>query len=604
MYTLQELQKEAAKETAKAKVAANLAAKALLNAQKAAKVAEAAKQKLKEIKKTGTPLEIAKASAIVKNLASQAQTAKDKAEQAELIAKTAAERAKDAQKRYQDAKRSKSQVGRVMLVDGVFEGGGALGAAYAGALGALDDNNIWFARVAGASAGAITAALIAVGFTAPEIQWLMSSYPGRKEPLPRTLSALGIKEPIGFTDFLDFPKLENIDQATKRKDILWKVLNGTVIDYYGGRSLDIPTRKSIVDQILKKIFGVPYIGPGIAAIPNARKEIKKALEKGLAFLPEKTPHVKDFLAEIDNPAFRRQFADTLWDAIAKNIPSLRAETNLIFEAGLFEGAKFLKIFGELINKKVKGNKNANVQFKDLDIPLAVIAMDLKTKKMRVFSKKTDPDMLVVEAVRCSMSIPVVFQPYKPTTEKNEFVDGGLISNFPAWLFTEGGTKYWAEDEIDHGRPKIGFQLDDTLKGNGGGRTPAQLDKAIYDFFSKKIKDELAITIPSGSPDPITKRLIDEAQYFSTYWAPDLKKLLNTAGTTIIPVSQPEEAVRQRMLEGLMAGMTYYDVLIPLLGFHWLDFSINKNEKELKAMWGRAERATLDALKNGPEPLIS
>jgi len=493
---------------------------------------------------------------------------------------------------------------KIIRVDGVFEGGGALGAAYAGALKALHDNNIWFARVAGASAGAITAALIAVGFTAPEIQWLMSSYPGRKEPLPRSLSALGIKEPIAFTEFLDFPKLKNIDQATKRKEILWKVLNGTVIDYYGGRSLDIPTRKSVVDQISKKIFDLPFIGPGIAAIPNAKREIKKALEKALVFLPEKTPYVKDFLTEIDNPAFRRQFADTLWDAIAKNIPSLRAETNLIFEAGLFEGADFLKIFGELINKKVS-HTGEGVHFRDLKkISLAVIAMDLKTKKMRVFSKKTDPNMLVVEAVRCSMSIPVVFQPYKPTTEKNEFVDGGLISNFPAWLFTEGGTMFWEKDEINNARPKIGFQLDDTLKGNGGGRKTDQLNKAVYDFFSKKIKDELAITIPSGSPDPITKRLINEAQYFTRYWGPDVAKLLNTAGAMIIPVSQPEEAARQHMLEGLMAGMTYYDVLIPLLGFHWLDFSINKNEKELKAMWGRAERATLDALKRDPKPLIS
>src|SRR6185369_78261 len=61
-----------------------------------------------------------------------------------------------------------------ILVDGVFEGGGALGAAYAGALNALAHSNIWFARVAGTSAGSIIAAMIAVGFTAGEVQWLMS----------------------------------------------------------------------------------------------------------------------------------------------------------------------------------------------------------------------------------------------------------------------------------------------------------------------------------------------------------------------------------------------------------------------------------------------
>jgi predicted acylesterase/phospholipase RssA len=48
-------------------------------------------------------------------------------------------------------------------VAGVFEGGGAKGLAYAGATAALCDHGRWFCAVAGASAGAITAALIAAG---------------------------------------------------------------------------------------------------------------------------------------------------------------------------------------------------------------------------------------------------------------------------------------------------------------------------------------------------------------------------------------------------------------------------------------------------------
>src|ERR1044071_3130143 len=52
---------------------------------------------------------------------------------------------------------------------GVFEGGGAKGIAYAGALLALQEKRCWFRAVAGASAGAITAALIASGLTPEEI---------------------------------------------------------------------------------------------------------------------------------------------------------------------------------------------------------------------------------------------------------------------------------------------------------------------------------------------------------------------------------------------------------------------------------------------------
>lgn len=52
---------------------------------------------------------------------------------------------------------------------GVFEGGGAKGVAFAGALRALADKGWWFHSVGGASAGAITAALVASGISPAEI---------------------------------------------------------------------------------------------------------------------------------------------------------------------------------------------------------------------------------------------------------------------------------------------------------------------------------------------------------------------------------------------------------------------------------------------------
>jgi predicted acylesterase/phospholipase RssA/tetratricopeptide (TPR) repeat protein len=55
-------------------------------------------------------------------------------------------------------------------IAGVFEGGGAKGLAYIGALEAVLEADCWFRRVAGASAGAITAALVAAGFTPAEIR--------------------------------------------------------------------------------------------------------------------------------------------------------------------------------------------------------------------------------------------------------------------------------------------------------------------------------------------------------------------------------------------------------------------------------------------------
>ncbi len=70
----------------------------------------------------------------------------------------------DAQRWWQD--RGKIPV----LVAGVFEGGGAKGIAYAGALKAMKETGCWFTAVAGASAGAITAALVAAGLEPDEIE--------------------------------------------------------------------------------------------------------------------------------------------------------------------------------------------------------------------------------------------------------------------------------------------------------------------------------------------------------------------------------------------------------------------------------------------------
>ena len=66
-------------------------------------------------------------------------------------------------------------------VNGVFKGGGAKGVAYAGALEALEAEHVWFKSVAGASAGAITAALIAAGMRPGDI----------KDAVPDGLKAAG-----------------------------------------------------------------------------------------------------------------------------------------------------------------------------------------------------------------------------------------------------------------------------------------------------------------------------------------------------------------------------------------------------------------------------
>ncbi|HOY08483.1 MAG TPA: patatin-like phospholipase family protein [Candidatus Omnitrophota bacterium] len=57
-----------------------------------------------------------------------------------------------------------------MLFDGVFEGGGVKGIALVGALKRLEEEGVVLGRVAGTSAGAITASLVAAGYLVGELK--------------------------------------------------------------------------------------------------------------------------------------------------------------------------------------------------------------------------------------------------------------------------------------------------------------------------------------------------------------------------------------------------------------------------------------------------
>ena len=56
------------------------------------------------------------------------------------------------------------------IYDGVFEGGGVKGSALIGALKRLEEANVVFGRVAGTSAGAIMASLVAAGYKVDELK--------------------------------------------------------------------------------------------------------------------------------------------------------------------------------------------------------------------------------------------------------------------------------------------------------------------------------------------------------------------------------------------------------------------------------------------------
>ncbi len=75
------------------------------------------------------------------------------------------------------------------------------------------------------------------------------------------------------------------------------------------------------------------------------------------------------------------------------------------------------------------NFGRSVRFKDLPIPLSVVATDISSRGVKVWNSKNTAEDSVAMAVRASCSIPIYFQ---PVNEK--YVDGGVLSNLPSFVY--------------------------------------------------------------------------------------------------------------------------------------------------------------------------
>ncbi len=110
--------------------------------------------------------------------------------------------------------------------------------------------------------------------------------------------------------------------------------------------------------------------------------------------------------------------------------------------GLHSGHYLVGWMRDLLSRKGKTRfgdlRNGSDSDPQRAYKLRVIASDLSARSMLVLPQDApqlghDPDELeIAEAVRMSMSIPVFFEPV--IAADHVIVDGGLLSNFPVWLF--------------------------------------------------------------------------------------------------------------------------------------------------------------------------
>lgn len=225
-----------------------------------------------------------------------------------------------------------------MKADAVFEGGGVKGIALAGAVTALEEQGYTWHRLAGASAGAIAAALLAAGYTGKELT-----------------------------------------------DILMKVNYGELLKD-NGRDMWFVTKVAKLMRY-KGVYTTNYLEAWIEGLLKA---------KG-----------------------KERFKDILEDGKSK---------------------------------------------------LKIIACDITNRRMIILPEDLslygiDPmEFSIAKAVSMSISIPFFFAPAE-LKEKNSIdliVDGGLVSNFPVWIFDVDGKPRW---------PTFGFRLWENNKSrNSLGKT--------------------------------------------------------------------------------------------------------------------------------------
>lgn len=242
-------------------------------------------------------------------------------------------------------------------LDAVFEGGGVKGTALVGAIAVTERLGYQFVNLAGTSAGAIVAALLAAGYSATELRQVM--------------------------DALDYSRFKD---------------------------------KGLVDRI-------PLLGPALSL----------GFEKG------------------------------------------------IYEGAYFEGwlrdllaAKGVQTFGDLVMEESKDDPKYRYK-------LQVIATDISRGKMLVLPRDIadyglDPDKMdVARAVRMSMSIPFFFEPvvlHDVNNNPSYIVDGGVLSNYPIWLFDDGSP--------DPPWPTIGYKLVEPGEGRPNPvRGPITLFAALF-----------------------------------------------------------------------------------------------------------------------------
>jgi predicted acylesterase/phospholipase RssA len=292
----------------------------------------------------------------------------------------------------------------------IFEGGGAKGIAHVGAYAAVDEMGYELIGVAGASAGAIVAALIAVGLKPKEI-----FNPAAEGENIFTRHQLSPTRALGEQSWGEFQRL--------RKIWVW---------------IWIPILVLLVSTFAVRFAGWPFMARALGL--STLVLVLASLFRGWRLWNQRG---------IFDPAhFEKHFNEVL-----------RVHVVSVYQS--------VGMSPESVPQKIRF-RDIDPRVVSVFCRLKIVATDIAGQQLRLFDHRT-PDVVVSEAVAASIAIPGLFKPAaipsfcdrQNVALSRYYADGGLVSNLPVWCFSEEKAAAERRQPNSAAIPIVAFTLSDT-----------------------------------------------------------------------------------------------------------------------------------------------
>lgn len=111
--------------------------------------------------------------------------------------------------------------------------------------------------------------------------------------------------------------------------------------------------------------------------------------------------------------------------------------------GIFSLDHLEKEFRKILIKFINPDITLEQLYSQTQKELVIVAACVNRKKAVYFHHKAFPNVKLIDAILCSVSVPIGFQPrkYDFLGTPDYYVDGGLVDNFPIWVFNDMDALY-------------------------------------------------------------------------------------------------------------------------------------------------------------------